>query len=165
MIEITLKGDDLVIAELTSLPGRLQTELVRAITSLSVNLRDLVQSEYLSGPTGEHTLSRISGDLARSVNEDVEVESGESVTGRVFYNGDVVYAAIHEFGGVIHVPEIVATHAQALHFVLDGKDVFAKKVAAHDVHMPERAPLRTAFHAFEPEIHQELEAAISRAIN
>lgn len=165
MIDIQLRGDDLVIAELDILPRRLQDELVKAVTGLAINVRDKVQTEHLSGPTGVHSLSVITGALRRDVIESVEVEEGQAVIGRIFYAGDVPYAAIHEFGGIIHIPEIEPKSAQALHFVIDGKDIFTRRTRAHDVSMPERAPLRTGFSESEEAIIEGLYAAVYRATN
>ena len=56
--------------------------------------------------------------------EDV-TETSTSVVGRVYSSGDVKYAGIHEYGGVIPAHEVIPVKAKALHFVIGGKDVFA----------------------------------------
>ena len=53
-------------------------------------------------------------------------------------NGDVKYAAIHEFGGVVPLHEIVPDKAKALAFLLGGKQAFAARVNLPAVAMPER---------------------------
>lgn len=163
MIEVTLEGDREVVLMLDAFPGKLHDELLHTITDITINLRDRVQHDHLSGPTGTHTLNVITGRLRQSVIQVVE-DSENEIVGIVGYSGDVPYAAAHEFGAIIHIPEIVPTHAQALHFFIDGQEVFAQRVRAHDVVIPERAPLRTAFAEDEPHILQELEYAVARAV-
>lgn len=133
------------------LPPKVQGELELKVRALADELRTKVMVEHLSGPTGPHTLSvgqnskgHTGGQLRASVFQDVKI-SDTSVRGRVGFSGDVVYAAIHEFGGVINIPEIIPTKAKALKFMIQGREVFARKVRAHTVTIPERAPLRTSF--------------------
>lgn len=163
MIKIELQGDRELIARLGTLNDRIKEAMKSSITALVINLRTKVMSEYLSGPTGEHTLSVQTGNLRRSVKWQVKDEE-EGVEGTVSYGADVPYARIHELGGTIHIPEIRPVVAQALHFWWGGREMFLKKVAAHDVEMPARAPLRTAFQASVPTIKAELEKAVRRAL-
>lgn len=103
--------------------------------------------------------------------------SGDDVTGEVTAGG-TVYARIHEYGGVIHVPDIFPKYAQALHWlgnllaqqnptIFESKlgfhgeravgDVFAMSAQAHDVRIPERSYLRAALHQREAEIQTVFE--------
>jgi phage gpG-like protein len=163
MLTVSLEGDQNLIAKLTSLPPELRAALHRKITELTLLLQRSVQTEHLSGPTGPHSLSVRTGALRASVFQEV-TETASGVSGKVAYSADVVYAAIHEFGGVIHLPDIYPVEAAALHFYVGGQEVFAKHVAAHDVHMPERAPLRTSFTDMTPEIISELEQVVGETL-
>lgn len=163
MFTVSLVGDQALILKMDALPAKLRAELVKTTLSLAARLEALVKNSYLSGPTGDHTLDVVSGNLRRSVHMLPITESDSKVEGGVGYGADVIYAAIHEFGGVIEIPEIVPVTALALHFVMNGVDVYAKSVKAHTVTMPERAPLRTAFKEMRQTIIDELKGAIQRA--
>lgn len=63
----------------------------------------------------------------------------------------VVYAAIHEFGGVI-----VPIKAKALHFVIDGKHIATQRVV-----IPARPYLRPAVNEHLPEIEEAVGAALA----
>lgn len=153
MFTVTIKGDQEIIAQFVSMPAKLRQALVAKTYELEALLEAKLKIEHLSGPTGANTLSRRSGDLFRSVHGLTVVVSDVSVRGGVGYGADVPYAAAHEFGAVINIPEIVPIKAQALHFIAsNGKEVFAKRVAAHQVHIPERAPLRTSFNEMQQTI-------------
>lgn len=165
MFTIEMRGDrDLVVKYLT-MSDRLHARLLQLTQSLALELQARVQQKHLSGPTGEHTLSvgkntdgHTGGALRRSVFQRV-TDSSIGPSGKVGYSADVIYAAIHEFGGDINIPEIVPVKAKALHFVMNGKDVFLKRVAAHTVHMPERAPLRTSLSEMAQEITERYRMA------
>jgi phage gpG-like protein len=73
------------------------------------------------------------GRLANSVTA--------SVTGRrtLLLGSNVVYAAIHHFGGTIRVPEIVPRRAGALRwYSAGGAPIFAKRARPHTVLIPAR---------------------------
>ena len=89
--------------------------------------------------------------------EVLQVRSGrlrDAVTARIEIDGDVAhatvavegvpYAAIQEYGGTVHLPEIVAERAKALAFVVKSEQVFAVHARAHDVTIPERSYLRSS---------------------
>lgn len=163
MFTVSIIGDQQLIANFVAMPQQLQASLTRRVRKLALLLQRHLQVDYLSGPTGEHTLSVQKGALRRSAFNTVVSTSAE-VTGTVGYGADVPYAAAHEYGATINIPEIVPTTAQALHFVINGKDVFAKRVRAHTVILPERAPLRTAFADMKEQIEDELSAATEEGL-
>jgi phage gpG-like protein len=118
------------------------------LPTLKPALRQTVERETiaLQAHVVEHKLSGQvlhvrSGTLRRSITYAIR-ETDAAITGIVGTN--LEYAAIHEYGGVIHVPEIRPRRAKALHFYVGGKEIFAKFARAHDVHMPERSFLRSA---------------------
>ena len=82
------------------------------------------------------------GALRSSVSHEI-ADDGDTVTVKVFSSG-VPYAAIHEYGGVTKPHDIVPTKAKALHFVMGGKDVFAKVVHHPGSRMPERSYIRSS---------------------
>lgn len=104
------------------------------------------------GLRGSQTLHRRTGRLRDSIGRTDTLVTNEggnylfrSGVGSGIGQGSqsVRYAAIHEFGGSIRVPEIVPTKARALRFSIGGRTVFAKRVKAHTVNMPERSYIRS----------------------
>jgi len=167
---VSLQGDRELIAKMGAMPDRLQQALTNKVRFLAQALQRKVQLEHLSGPTGPHTLSvgqntdgHTGGQLKGSVFNKVE-SSPSGVIGKVGFGADVVYAAIHEYGGTINIPEIVPVKAKVLHFIIDGKDVFATRVRSHSVVMPERAPLRTSLEEMTPEIVSGLQEAVMQEL-
>jgi phage gpG-like protein len=79
-------------------------------------------------------------------------------------NGDLKYAAIHEFGGVIPPHEIVPDKAKALAFLLGGKQAFAARVDLPAVTMPERSYLRSSLAEMADEIRDGLSDAVAEAM-
>lgn len=168
---VTVEGDKSLIGRFTSMPERLVKALTKESYSLLLKFRTKLIRDHLSGPTGPHSLSvgensktHTGGQLRRSVTPGTVVATDAAVTATIGFSADVTYAAIHEFGGVIHVPEIVPTNAKALHFWIGGKEVFAKRIRAHTINMPERAPLRTTLKEMEPVIRKGYEEAAKQAL-
>ena len=78
------------------------------------------------------------GALLRDVSKVEVTGKGVSV------GSDLPYAAAHNFGATLHIPEIVAKPGQVFRF-FDGNlnAVFAKKIKAHTVVIPQRRFLPT----------------------
>jgi phage gpG-like protein len=171
MIEIALSGDKEVIAKLDALPSELRFALAAKIFALTQKLRTNLIEHHLSGPTGPHSLSvgqttstHTAGQLRQSVIAQPVEASETEVSGGVAYGANTPYAAIHEFGGTINIPDIFPKKAQALHFIQNGEDVFYRHVRAHTVTIPERAPLRTAFDEMKSEIIDEITETVKDVI-
>ena len=155
MITVEVFGDKQLIARLTAMPDNIRSALVRKVRALALMLEAKVKGEKLSG----QVLNVVTGALRRSISNEVTTGSN-SVTAEVYSSGDVKYAAIHEYGGTIPAHEVVATKAQALHFVIGAKDVFAKRVQIPDVKMPERSFLRSSLDEMRDEIVEGMKEAV-----
>ena len=108
-------------------------------------------------------LSQKSGALAGSIAATVDDSSADvSVT---VATGDIQYAAIHEFGGIIPPHEIVPDKAKALAFILGGKQAFAARVNLPAIAMPERSYMRSSLAEMADEIGEELGEVVAGAIN
>ncbi len=154
MMNVTLVGDRELIAKFDAMPRKVHDALLKKVTVLALELEAKVKAK-LSGDV----LNVRSGALRRSIFEAIS-DSLTSVIGKVASSGDVKYAAIHEFGGVIPAHEIVPDKAQALAFVIGGKQVFAARVNIPAVTMPQRSFLRSALAEMEPEIVEGLREAV-----
>lgn len=155
MISAVLIGDRQVVAAINRAPIATRARLLGAINKLALQLQAHVQLDKLSGQVLRH----VTGKLMASIFHQV-IEGGDKIVGRVYSAGDVKYAAIHEFGGIVHIPEMVPVKAKALHFFAGGKEVFAMRARAHDVTMPERSFLRSALTDMEKQIVAEMRQAI-----
>jgi phage gpG-like protein len=149
---------DGAIAAFADLPARLRSALLAKSMQLAAELAARIQQKL----SGEALQSR-SGALARSIVTTIE-EDAVGVSVDIATNGDVKYAAIHEFGGVIPPHEIVPDKAKALAFVVGGKQVFATRVNLPAVTMPERSYLRASLSEMEDEIRKALSEAVVEAI-
>lgn len=128
-----------LLANMDNVPPSVAASVLTKMRALMINLQRHVVTDKLHG----QVLKQRSGVLARSIQEDARAE-GDQVIGEVFSAGDVKYAAIHEWGGVTAPHDIVPTKAEALAFVIGGKQVFARIVHHPGSHIPERSYLRSS---------------------
>jgi HK97 gp10 family phage protein len=158
VLTVKLVGDRQLVAKMTAMPSKVHDALLRKVTTLALQLEATVKQK-LSGAV----LNVKTGALRRSIFETVE-DGTTSVTGKVASSGDVKYAAIHEFGGTINVPEIVPVKAKALLFVAGGGDVFAKRTRAHTVTMPERSFMRSSLADMSQQIADGMRQAVREGL-
>jgi phage gpG-like protein len=77
---------------------------------------------------------------------------------------NLVYAAIHEYGGTTRAHVIEARKAKALAFQMGGQTVFFKRVNHPGSHMPERSFLRSALEENAGSIRDALERAVAEGV-
>ena len=99
MISFQVVGDKAVVARLQTLPDRLRVVLIARMQAFTALMVGRVRREKLSG----NPLHRRSGNLSASIRQDVQ-NTPASVIGRVYSDGTVPYAKVHEFGGAVTVP-------------------------------------------------------------
>jgi phage gpG-like protein len=150
--------DSKAIARLEKIPDAVRAALLQRVSALTVQLAARVRAK-LSG----EVLHVRSGALRASIFEDVQ-NTSTSVTGSVYSSGDVPYAAIHEYGGVIPAHEVVPVKAHALRFEIGGKTVFAMRANIPAIHMPERSYMRSSLAEMKEQIISELQEAIVGAM-
>ena len=158
MLTIDLVGDRELVAKLDATPWTLRGGIARTMTRLAIETVLLVKHK-LSG----QVLRVRSGALRGSIRSRV-TESMTAITATISSDG-VRYAAIHEFGGTIHIPEIRPKTARALAFEIGGQTIFAAYARAHDVHIPQRSFLASALREMQPRIRAELRAAVTKAVS
>ncbi len=89
----------------------------------TAHLQQIIVDEKLDG----QLLNRRTSSLANSVRQTPTTETTEEIDGGVVAGGTgAPYARPLEYGSQAH--EIVAVNAKALHFVIDGKDIFRRRV-------------------------------------
>jgi phage gpG-like protein len=155
-----MHGDRELTAKCVRIADRLQAEIIRSLNHVNTQLQEHIQKDKLEG----QVLKSHSFNLQRSIIQIPAEEQGDTITGAVALANTARYGLIHEFGGTIHVPEIRPTEAKALHWIgKSGEEVFAMRVQAHDVHMPERSFMRSSFVEFRDRIEDQIRAAVRKA--
>ncbi len=123
-IEIKVVGDQAVIARL----GRVQQSAYSAVKMALVFQTNILKMTVMKKLSGD-VLNIRKGNLLRSIVAQ-NSDDGQVITGQVYGDTSVKYGAIHEFGGTIHVPEIVPVKAKSLAFEVKGALIFAMKTRA-----------------------------------
>lgn len=134
-------------------PDSLRGELRPVVERETIALQRHVVEQKLTG----QVLHVRTGTLRRSITYAMH-EDASGITGTVGTNLD--YAAIHEYGGTINIPEIRPRRVKALHFYVGGAEVFAARTRPHTVTMPERSFLRSSL----KERAEAFQAAVRDAI-
>ena len=154
MLQLSL--NDGVSAALAAMPERIRDALSRRADALAAELQAKIQQKLSGG-----VLNQKSGALARSIAATVDDSTADvSVSAAT---GDIKYAAIQEFGGVIPPHEIVPDKAKALAFIFGGKQVFAARVNLPAIAMPERSYMRSSLAEMADEIGEGLREAVAGA--
>jgi phage gpG-like protein len=155
MIQLSLR--DSASAALAAMPERIRDALSAKANALAAALQAKIQQK-LAGAV----LNQKSGALARSIATTVD-DSSANVSVSIT-TGDIQYAAIHEFGGVIPPHQIVPDRAKALAFVVGGKQAFAVRVNLPAITMPERSYMRSSLAEMADEIRDGLSEAVVGAM-
>jgi phage gpG-like protein len=134
-------------AALDRIPAQVVDMVAKKIRALTINLQHHIVADKLQGQVLQHR----SGALGRSIQPETTT-SGDVTTGEVFSAGDVKYAAIHEYGGQTKPHDIVPVKAEALAFMMGGRQVFAKIVHHPGSKIPERSFMRSGLMDMADEI-------------
>ena len=146
-------------AKLGQLPAAERSALRRAISVLTGLLRERVKGKIVGGPLHGHP----GGPLQSSIQGEFR-ESPTSMEGRVFSRG-VIYAAIHEYGGVTRPHVIRPRNARALAFIGGaGSLVFAAKVNHPGSRIPERSYARSSLADMRGQIIDALRSAVGEGL-
>jgi len=121
-----------------------------------VNLLSYIKDSKLSG----QVLNQRSGNLKNSAFTEVE-NQGSQIEGTVGFGRTVPYAAIHNYGGKINVPEV---DGKLMVFERAGMTVFTMRHRAFTVTMPERNYLESSLAEQEQAIMAGFESAVDEAI-
>ncbi len=156
MLTLTLR--DGASAALADMPERVRDALSAKANALAAELEAKVQQKLAGSVLNTRT-----GALAGSIVASIE-ELSATISVRIATSGDIKYAAIHEFGGMIPPHQIVPDKAKALAFLVGGKQVFAARVNLPAVTMPERSYLRASLAEMAGQIAEELTATVTDAM-
>lgn len=121
------------------------------------NLLAYIKDDKLSG----QVLNQRSGNLKNS-GFTAQTETAGEVTGFVGFGRTVPYAAIHNYGGTIDVPEV---SGKLMVFQRQGATVFTMRHRAFTVNMPARNYLESSAEERAPIIREGFNEAVAEAAN
>ncbi len=142
-MRLTIRVDS---AETQAFLKNLEPRILNAVRIGLTDFMNRVANRVRLKLTGEVLRVR-SGRLRQSIHSMIQ-KMPWGFLGTIGTN--VKYAGIHEYGGTIVLPDIYPVKKKALHFFIGGKEIFAKKVRAHAIRMPERSYLRSSLIEMEP---------------
>ena len=147
---------DTLKEKLSEYQSQIETTVFRALT--------LLEAEIVQNIRSGSGLKVRTGNLLNSIgaSKRVTTEANGAVTGSIGPEG-VVYAAIHEFGGVTSPHRIEPRSRNSLKFFGDKGETFAKFVNHPGSRIPARPYLRPAVLAKEDEILKEFGLMIKTA--
>ncbi|MGD0263535.1 MAG: hypothetical protein ABSD47_01110 [Candidatus Methylomirabilota bacterium] len=158
-LHVSLGNLDPVRERFEGFDARLRANLIRAVRHSALDVERRAK-ELVSGPV----LRVRTGTLRRSISSRVEPFEG-GVRGII--SASAPYAATHELGLTLHIPEIRPVRAKALHFFISGghtgygaAEVFAMRARAHDVKMPERPFMRRALQEMAIQVRARIRQAV-----
>lgn len=131
------------------------TNLQKVLTKLGIKLTRHVVQDKLHGQVLHQRSGRLAGSVHRT-EQFSDTKNTETV------GTNVVYAGIHEYGGVIHHPGGTAyffdPKAGAIRFVAnaDRAAAYLPRTKPHTIHMPARSFLRSALADMQVEIIADL---------
>jgi phage gpG-like protein len=158
MLALELEGLEETSAQIEGYPAALQAALSAKAAELAAALADLVKSDKLAGAVLNTRSGALSDSIAASVTADAD-----GVLASVGSEGDVKYAAIHEYGGKTSAHEILPAKADVLAFLIGGAQHFARRVEHPGSVIPERSYLRSALADMNDEILAALADAAAEA--
>jgi len=160
VLALDLEGESALADQLAGLPDALRAALAEKVGSLAQDLYEQVTGANLSGDV----LNARSGRLRDSIQ--IQQHAGDGRTGAdIFADGSVPYAAIQEFGGKTAAHEILPNKSRSLAFLMNGKQIFSRRVEHPGSVIPARSYLRSALSDQSDEIVQDLaQVAISIAV-
>lgn len=138
---------------------KIKAQLRETIEKLCVRLTAKIKEEKLSG----QVLKVRTGNLRRSISYRINEQDG-SVTGIVGTN--VEYAPIHEYGfrGTVNVREHIRNMTQAFGIPVAPIAVLVR-AHARQVNMPARSFARSALDELQPQISQDFNDLVRKALN
>jgi phage gpG-like protein len=142
-----------VVRKFERLPVAIRGAVLRTMTKIGYDLTGHIQQDKLQGQVLHHR----TGNLSSHVHPQT-TDSGNLITTVVGIDSNAVpYAAIHEYGGYIHVPEV---SGPLMVFDKGGETIFTRRRAAFTAHMPERSYLRSGLADRKDDYLRDIDAAV-----
>lgn len=158
-------------AVLQKIMERIGSPLAQELNRETLYFIGRIQNEQMSGRHGNIGLNVDTGNLRRSWFMKTSRESGGFVTSAYT---SVKYAAIHQYGGTVHIPareSVLSFGGRRGRFVSPSKKAFINgakgqrqqkvHIRGHDIHIPKRL---FVIEAFEKEMPARYLAAVQKVI-
>lgn len=144
MLNVTI-SDEAIKARLPLMSKQVHSNLKREIYRQAIDLQRYIIQEKLHAPGGYSAtlLHRRTGNLARSIQQKV-TDTPTSIEGKVYSDGSVDYAGIHEYGGTIQK--------------------FGRRVGEYNINMPKRSFMRTSLAENKEKIVEAMKAAVREGV-
>ena len=157
MIEFFIEdsGVNRIIAEINRKKAALIPAILRQTDLASLKLQRRAQQKA----SGE-VLKVQSGNLLRSIEVVPASQDGSTISGTVQAGGGVAYYAKFQEMGTQGPYPIAPKNAQALAFMMGGKQVFAKIV--NHPGLPARSFMKSSLDELKPEIVQDLKSVVKQ---
>lgn len=159
-MSLALEGQDAVLARLEILPAVAQAAIGAKLQALMEKLRDHAAGDKLSTGAAKAAVGQTPGALKNAIKTEVDT-SGEVMTGRVFVESEVKYAAVQEYGfhGVVSVKAHLAT-------VVFGRTVAPFLVPAYSrqMNIPAKAYLGGALTDMAGEVNDGLKSTAIQTV-
>ncbi len=155
-MSITGKVDaSAVIRKFQNVPAAVRGQLLKTMTSIGFDLTGYIQQTKLQGQVLHHRTGNLSSHVHPQTNDD-----GKTITTKVGIDSNAVpYAAVHEYGGYIHVPEV---SGPLMVFEGQGGTVFTRKHRAFTVNMPERSYMRSSLAERRDDYIRQIDGAVAQ---
>ncbi len=159
MIQLSFNGTDVrVISALDRMGPAVLASLARRIDVIDLHLQQHIVTQKLQGQVLHHR----TGKLASSVRIVPVHNIGSRLSGGVEAGGGPAwYGRLHEFGGA-GAYTIVPVQRKALHFMVGGADVFARRVR-HPA-AAERSFMRSSFEENREWIVAQMREAMAQGL-
>lgn len=158
LIDIEAPGLNALIVKFDAMPKKLHDLTLLKMNQLQIELIRRTR-EKLSGPV----LQAKSGALRASIAGRLQ-DNHDSLVATVGSYG-IAYAKIQELGGRTGPHTILPSKASVLHFFVDGKEIFTKRVNHPGSNIPARSYLISTLDEMRPEIIRGIgEAAVEAAV-
>lgn len=146
-------------ATVRGLVPRIVEAIRKRLDEVDAKLQRKIQTEKLRGGNPLHQRT---GKLINSIRMIPAQVAGSKVAGYVEgAGGPAWYGRLHEYG-TDRAYEIVPVNKKALAFMLNGKQVFAKRVQHQG--FPERSFMRSSLAEMQEQIKSELQEAVNEVV-
>jgi hypothetical protein len=139
--------------------------IIQAVAQKMEQLMIQLQAKIVGGKLQGQVLHHRTGKLANSIRVIPVTQSGSSIVGMVEGGGGpAFYGRIHEYGGVVQIPEFtrrVSGGKEAIKARLSKTGSIPGTVRAHTATFPERSFMRTSL----AEHREAIFAGLTQAVN
>lgn len=163
MISGYLIGDRQLVAKMDGLPAAVQRDVAKTVDMLGLRLIQKVVSDKLSGQVLKRRTGRLAASIARGASETRSKFEQTETTATSIVGTNVSYGKTWEYGAHVPAYDIFPKNRQALRFMMNGKEVFARHVHMPARDIKARPFLAPALQEMKPLIIAELQAAARNA--